>query len=142
MRGQLSGGEEIPVGLVATGNSWGVTQAGSLAQGGVGAAYKVHMHDFNFTVFHSKASPKLMLACATGQHIASAVLVARKAGKEQQEYLKVTFADLLISSFQTGGSADNINVTDQISFNFSRIEHEIQAAASRRWPRRQHQNRF
>jgi type VI secretion system secreted protein Hcp len=104
--------------------SWGVTQTGSLAQGGGGATHKVHMQDFNFTVFHSKASPKLMLACATGQHIASAVLVARKAGREQQEYLKVTFTDLLISSFQTGGSADNINLTDQISFNFARIEHE------------------
>jgi len=104
--------------------SWGATQTGSFAQGGGGGAGKVNMQDFHFTVFHGKASPKLMLACATGQHIASGVLVARKAGKDQQEYLKVTFTDLLISSFQTGGSTDSINPTDQISFNFAKIEHE------------------
>ena len=35
----------------------------------------------------SKASPKLFLACASGQHIKEAELVGRKAGKEQQEFL-------------------------------------------------------
>jgi type VI protein secretion system component Hcp len=29
------------------------------------------MLDFHFTVFHGVASAKLMLACATGQHIPS-----------------------------------------------------------------------
>ena len=85
--------------------SWGATQSGSFAQGGGGGAGKVTMQDFHFTVFHGVASPKLMLACATGQHIPSAVLTARKAGKDQQDYMKVSFYDLLISSFQTGGSA-------------------------------------
>jgi type VI secretion system secreted protein Hcp len=82
------------------------------------------MQDFHFTVFHGVASPKLMLACATGQHIPSAVLTARKAGKDQQDYMKVSFYDLLISSFQTGGSAGSVNPTDQVSFNFAKIEHE------------------
>ena len=85
--------------------SWGATQSGSFAQGGGGGAGKVNMQDFHFTVFHGVASPKLMLACATGQHIPTAVLTARKAGKDQQDYMKVSFYDLLISSFQTGGAA-------------------------------------
>jgi type VI secretion system secreted protein Hcp len=109
--------------------SWGATQSGSFAQGGGGGAGKVSMQDFHFTVFHGKASPKLMLACATGQHIGQAVLVARKAGKEQQEYMKVTFSDILISSFQTGGSAGSVNPTDQVSFNFAKIKHEY-------WPQK------
>jgi type VI secretion system secreted protein Hcp len=105
--------------------SWGETQSGTMAYGGGGGAGKVAMQDFHFVMKINKASPKLMLACANGQHIKSAILTARKAGKDQQEYLKVTFSDMLISSFQTGGagSADALPV-DQISFNFSKIEME------------------
>jgi type VI secretion system secreted protein Hcp len=95
-----------------------------MAQGGGGGAGKVNMQDFHFTVFHGVASPKLMLACASGQHIATAELTARKAGKEQQEYMKVKFSDILISSYQTGGSSGSINPTDQVSFNFTKIEHQ------------------
>ena len=104
--------------------SWGATQSGSFAQGGGGGAGKVSMQDFHFTLFHGAASPKLMLACATGQHIPAATLTARKAGKDQLDYMKVTFSDLIISSFQTGGSAGSVNPTDQVSFNFAKIEHE------------------
>lgn len=104
--------------------SWGATQMGSHSQGGGGGAGKVSMQDFNFTMHHGVASPKLMLACASGQHIPSAVLTARKAGKEQQEYLIIKFNNLLVSSYQTGGSSGSVNPTDQVSFNFTKIEHE------------------
>ena len=105
--------------------SWGQAQRGSSATGGGGGAGKVHMQDFHFVMSINKASPKLMLACATGEHIKKAVLTCRKAGKEQQEYLKVSFTDMLISSYQTGGSgSSSILPTDQISFNFAKIEFE------------------
>lgn len=45
-----------------------------------------------------------MLACATGEHIKDVKLSCRKAGKEQQDYLVVKFSDVLVSSYQTGGS--------------------------------------
>ena len=104
--------------------SWGATQSGSFAGGGGGGAGKVAMQDFHFTMLHSKASPALMLACAQGDHIKSAILTCRKAGKEQQEYLKVTMSDILVSSFQTGGSGGDVVPTDQISLNFAKIEVE------------------
>jgi type VI secretion system secreted protein Hcp len=85
-------------------------------------AGRVQMQDFHFVMGVNKASPKLILACATGEHIKNAILVCRKAGKEQQEYLKITFSDLLISSYQTGGSG--VVPTDQISFNYSKLEYE------------------
>jgi type VI secretion system secreted protein Hcp len=72
----------------------------------------------------NKASPKLLLACASGEHIKKAVLACRKAGKDQQEYVKITMGDLLVSSFQTGGSAGEVIPVDQISLNFSKIEYE------------------
>lgn len=104
--------------------SWGATQGGAHGFGGGGGAGKVQMQDFHFTMRVNKASPKLMLACATGEHIKEAILTCRKAGKEQQEYLKIKFSDLLVSSYQTGGSAGEVIPMDQISLNFSKIELE------------------
>lgn len=103
--------------------SWGETNSGSHAIGRGGGAGKVSMQDFNFVMSVNKSTPKLMLACATGQHIKSATLTARKAGGEQQEYLTITFSDILVSSYQTGGSSGDIIPTDQISLNFSKIEY-------------------
>jgi type VI secretion system secreted protein Hcp len=50
-------------------------------------------------------------------------LTARKAGKDQQDYLKVTFSGLLVSSFQVNGDAHaNSLPVDSVSLNISEIE--------------------
>jgi len=103
--------------------SWGETQSGSIGAGGGGGAGKVQMQDFHFVMKLNKASVSLMKACATGQHIKTATLIARKAGKDQQEYLTIKFTDVLVSSFQTGGSEQGAAVpSDQVSINFAKIE--------------------
>jgi len=105
--------------------SFGETQGGTMAFGGGGGAGKVQMQDFHFVMKSNKASPKLFLACAQGEHIKNAILTCRKAGKEQQEFLKWTFTDLLVSSFQTSGSGSgDVIPMDQISFNFTKVESE------------------
>ena len=102
--------------------SWGEANSGSHAYGSGGGAGKVDMHDFSFTMRVNKASPKLLLSCANGSHVKSALLTCRKAGKDQQEYLKMKFTDLLISSFQTGGSSGDVVPVESITFNFDKIE--------------------
>jgi type VI secretion system secreted protein Hcp len=102
--------------------SWGESNSGSHAYGGGGGAGKVSINDFSFTMNVNKASPKLFLSCANGSHIKEALLVCRKAGKDQQEYLKIKFTDLLISSFQTGGSSGDVVPVESITFNFDKIE--------------------
>jgi type VI secretion system secreted protein Hcp len=105
--------------------SWGEAQTGTHVHGGGGGAGKVAMQDFHFVMKINKASPKLFLACADGEHIKKAVLTCRKAGTEQQEFLKVTMSDLLVSSYQTGGSGhSDIVPTDQIALNYAKIEFE------------------
>jgi len=105
--------------------SWGATQSGTFAAGGGGGAGKVSMQDFHFTMPVNKASPALFLSCAQGDHVKNATLTCRKAGKEQQEFMKVTMSDVLVSSFQTGGSGGaTVLPTDQISLNFAKIEVE------------------
>lgn len=105
--------------------SWGEVQSGTHSAGGGGGAGKVSMQDFHFVMKINKASPKLMLTCATGQHIPKAVLTCRKAGGKQEDFLIITMSDLLVSSYQTGGSGhSDIVPTDQISMNFAKIEIE------------------
>jgi type VI secretion system secreted protein Hcp len=102
--------------------SWGETRTAS-GSGRGGAAGKVAMQDFQFVMRANRATPALMKACATGQHIKTANLTARKAGKGQQEYLTFKFSDVLISSYQTGGGGD-VQPVDQVSLNFAKIEVE------------------
>ncbi len=103
--------------------SWGETNQRAPATGGGGGAGKVQMQDFHFTMTVNKASPKLFLACASGQHIKLATFSARKATKDQQEFLKIKFTDILVSSYQNAGTDDFLPM-DQVSFNFSKLELE------------------
>jgi type VI secretion system secreted protein Hcp len=113
-------GKEIDI------DSWsvGLTNSGEAgSRGGLGSG-KAVFNDFHFVMRVSKASPKLFEACACGTHVKSAILTCRKAGGEQQEYLKYTFTTLLISSYQAGGSTGGVIPTDQISFNYAKMEME------------------
>ena len=104
--------------------SWGESQTGTHAGGGGGGAGKVSMQDFHFTMQMNKATPKLMLNCATGEHIPDAVLTCRKAGTKQQEFLLIKMIDLLVSSYQTGGGGGDTVPIESIALNFSKIEFE------------------
>ena len=108
--------------------SWnfGEHNEGTFSVGGGGGAGKVRMDDFNFTKLVDKAGPKLFLACAQGAHIPNAILTCRKAGTEQQEYLKVTFKDILVSSYATSGLGEESALlpTEEISLNFAAIKIE------------------
>ena len=103
--------------------SWGLSQTGTMAFGGGAGAGKVQFQDFHFTNAISKASPLLFLKCATGEHIKEATLSARKAGGEQQDFLIIKMNDVLISSYQTGGSSGGELPSDQVSMNYAKIEY-------------------
>ncbi len=110
--------------------SWGETNSGGHGAAGGGAG-KVSVQDLHFVMKLNKASPKLLLACALGQHLKYAVLTGRKAGKQQQEFLVYKFTDLLVSSYQTSASAQDLEgPLDQVSFNFARIEVEYRPQKS------------
>ena len=103
--------------------AWGVSQSGPMAQGGGGGRSKASFSDLNFTHQLDKASPLLMLACATGQHIKDATITVRKAGEGQQEYLVVTMTDLLVTSVSTSGS-DGETPMESVSLAFAKVDLE------------------
>lgn len=106
--------------------SWGESNAGTGAVGGGGGAGKVSFQDLHFTSSLSKASPKLMLACATGEHIKNGSLTLRKAGGDatgaQSVFLKIELEDVLVSSFQEAGAEDGDDrPAEDVSLNFAKI---------------------
>jgi len=102
--------------------SFGMAQTGIGHTGGGSGAGKVSMQDLHFVKKVDAASHALMLACASGQHIANGTLTVRKAGEKPLEYLKIKLTDILISSVQDGGSAHGEVPTEQVSLNFSKVE--------------------
>jgi type VI secretion system secreted protein Hcp len=106
--------------------SFGANNAGSASLGtGLGTG-KVSMQDFHFTIENGKASVQLFLATCKGNHIPQAILSCRKTGGDGSPYTyyKVTFNDLVISSFQTGAHEGGGLPIEQCSFNFTKITHE------------------
>jgi type VI secretion system secreted protein Hcp len=101
--------------------SWGETLPAPANPGSGAATGKVAMTDLQVSTNLSKASPQLLLACASGQRIKSAVLTGRKPGKAQQEYLTFSLSDVLVTGYQTGGATAEAPL-DSISLNFSKIE--------------------
>ena len=106
--------------------SVGGTQSASASTSstGGGGQGKVAMQDFHFSCLHSKASPKLLQAMCTGDHLKSALVTCRKAGKDQQEFLKIKMTDVIVSGFQTTGGSNNQPAVDQVSLDFGTIDWE------------------
>jgi type VI secretion system secreted protein Hcp len=105
--------------------SWGVNQTGTMASGSGAGAGKANFSEFQFNHFVDKASPNLMKACATGEHIKDAVITQRKAGKGQQEYLIIKMNDILITGVQPGASSgDSGLVMEQVTLQASKVDLE------------------
>jgi type VI secretion system secreted protein Hcp len=86
------------------------------------------MQDVHVVKRFDTASPVLIMSCATGKHIKEGLLTCRKAGGEQQEYLTIKLTDVLVSSYQSGGSGSGgVVPVDQVSLNFAKIEIEYKA---------------
>ena len=102
--------------------SWGVSQTGTMAHGGGGGIGKASFNDLNIMHALDKASPVLMKACATGEHIKEGTLIARKAGKGQQEYLIIKMNDILITSVAPSGSSEE--PTESVSLQCAKVDLE------------------
>ncbi len=102
--------------------SWGETSsAPPPGSAGGAAAGKVQIEDFHFTALTGTASPKLMLLCANGKHVKSAVLAGRRAGNAQQEYFKLTFTDVIVTAYHVSASAGDVPL-DEVSLRFGKVQ--------------------
>jgi type VI secretion system secreted protein Hcp len=84
--------------------SWGMTSSPAVV--GRGGAGKVSFRDLSIGKQIDAATPKLMLSCASGQHIKSALLTARKSGETGVEYLKIKLDVVRVTSVGVGGAGN------------------------------------
>lgn len=113
--------------------SWslGANNAASFSSGGGGGSGKVLMQDMVIAKKYCQASVPLFVGCAIGKHFAGAVLVCRKAGEKQEEFLKVTLTDVLVSSYASRGSAgSSVLPLDMVTLAFAKIEFAYRAQKS------------
>jgi type VI secretion system secreted protein Hcp len=105
--------------------SFGATQNTTIGSGGGAGAGKVAMQNFDFVMQVCRASPSLFLACCNGHHFNGVNLTCRKAGKEQQEYLKIKMTQVFVTSYQFNGDGASIVLpTDSIRLAFAKINYD------------------
>ena len=54
-------------------------------------------------------------------------MIIRKAGEDAQEYLKIKFTDVLVTSISTGGSGGEDRLTENVTLNFAKVEYNYRA---------------
>ena len=104
--------------------SWGVSRSVSGSGSGAGAGSgKAHFSDLSFTHKIDKASPLLLKACATGQHLKEATITRRKAGKGQQEFLVIKMNDVLVTSVADSDESGGDQM-ESVTLAFAKVDLE------------------
>lgn len=108
--------------------SWteAVPKAERAALGLSEGAGKVNFQDFHFTTKVNKTSPLLLMACASGQHFPSAMLLVLQEDRTDLNFMKVKFSEVLISSIHMSGESQSDLPMEQIGFAFAKIEFDYQ----------------
>jgi type VI secretion system secreted protein Hcp len=119
-----SGDSTHPNSIDVVSFSWSVAQGGIKFAGSGASAAKSDFTPIGIFKHIDKASPRLMLACATGEHIKSATLFLRDSSREtNQEYFKITLSDVLVSSYKTGQATDgNGEILEEVSLSYQKVQ--------------------
>jgi type VI secretion system secreted protein Hcp len=110
--------------------SWGVTQSGSTHESTGSGSGKVNVQDLSFTKYIDKSTLNLFRYACKGKHIASGILMVRKAGDNPLEYLKLSLKDIIVASVQTGDSGGEDRLTESVTLNFGKFKIEYQSQKS------------
>jgi type VI secretion system secreted protein Hcp len=120
----VEGGDPSSSTLEISSWSWGVSNSASIGGGGGGGAGKATLGNLTITKVIDKASPKLALYCASGQHIPKVKLVVQRPGGSSMPYFEITLTDAVVSAVQHSGSGgDNAaQPTERVTFEYGRVE--------------------
>ncbi len=105
--------------------SFGLRQATTWTTSSVGsqAGQRVDIDELSVVKALDKSTPKLMQACAAGDHFGSATLSLRRALQGQQQiYMQYKLTDVIIGSVHDAGGGDGGVPTEQIGLKFAKIE--------------------
>ena len=123
--------EGVPGEATATGNrdeividSFSMGVARPAPTGGGQTTARPQFTDISFTHQLDKASPLLMLRCAQGTHIPTAVLTCRTVGGTSVAFYRITLTDVMVTSVSIGGASAGDRPTESFSLNYAQIRWE------------------
>ena len=105
--------------------STGVSQpsGGSRSSGGAATGQRADFHDLSVVKTLDKTSPKLVLACAKGDHIKTVTLELCRATGNKEKYMEYKLEDVIVTSVRPGGSSQGGEPLplEEVSFNYGKI---------------------
>jgi type VI secretion system secreted protein Hcp len=109
--------------------TWGLSnQVMAPSAGGGAGAGKVKFQDISFTHLVDKASPNLMLSCASGKHIQEARLTVRRSDPTTpQEFLLIKLQDVMVTGVQSSATRGPEGLMEQVTLNFAKVDFEYKA---------------
>jgi len=102
--------------------SWGASQSGTFHSGGGGGSGKANFQDISLTKYLDSATSVLLGHVAKGTHIAKGKLIVRKAGDTPVDYLVIEMEKIMVTSYSTGGSGGEDQLTENITLNFAKYK--------------------
>ncbi len=112
--------------------SWGVTNAGSSHVGGGVGSGKADFQDISITKYVDLSSSELLESVALGKHFPDARIIVRKAGGDSgHEFSTIAMRDVMVTSYQTGGSGGEDRLTESLTLAFASVEVKYQAQDAR-----------
>lgn len=104
----------------------GISQpsSGSASSGGGRTAQRANFNPFSFVKTVDKATPKLALFCANGEHIKEITLELCRASGDKQKYLEIKLSDSVVSSYNHSGSSKGGEPLpiEEVSFSYGKID--------------------
>jgi type VI secretion system secreted protein Hcp len=112
--------------------AWGVSNSGSGHVGGGIGSGKADFQDISITKYVDLSSSELLKSVSLGKHFPEAKIIVRKAGGDAKlEYYSIAMKDVMVTSYQTGGSGTEDRLTESLTLAFASIEVTYQAQDAR-----------
>jgi type VI secretion system secreted protein Hcp len=103
--------------------TWSVIQPVSTEAGM--STGKRQLGQFKFLMRSQSATPRILSACCTGEHLKDVTLTCRKAGGKQMEYMIWKLTNAFVAGVKTGYLvSDDITPYDEVSLVFQKVELE------------------
>jgi type VI secretion system secreted protein Hcp len=105
--------------------SWGLTRPAAASSDGVGTTGRAAFQDITFTHLIDRASPSLMVACASAQRFRDARLTVRRPGTTTpEEFLLINLEEVFVTSAQSSGTEAAGGLVEQVTLAFARVDFE------------------
>lgn len=98
--------------------SWGLTRP--VPAGGGSGTGKATPLELRVVHRYDKASPMIAKRAAAGQHIASAVLSARKSGEGQKDFLQVTMKEVFVTAVTVSDAGEG--PSEEVAMSYRSVE--------------------